>query len=184
MYSRSLIGWIFAISFCIVLSSLAGCTVPRQSMVNTQGVGTTAYKPITPNNERTYMLSQGASATTPALITFSAPIYPQRLVALHLPSVDVAAQLIMNRRGEVHEVRFAPYLGSNEHRKEFEESVREAALAWRFSPLLITQTASQRGVSSSTMTESKPFSLWYMFHFEVKDGKPIGSIEAGNNAEN
>lgn len=169
---------LFAIfGFAMVCAlTFPGCTHFPKDTASRTTIGLGSYKPIVREDVTTYSLTSSESATVPELSLHSTPKYPKRLVPLGLPPVDILAQLIMDENGTVTDVRFTGYPGDDRYKGRFEQSVKDAALTWKFSPFIITRTALGEDQLPVAVRTPKPFSLWYVFHFEIKDGVPASSI--------
>ena len=168
--------------FVIMISAgtvISGCS---QQVKPETPEGSSTYKAIVPNGATQYELQDGQSFSRPNLQKRVDPVYPSELINANLKPLDIAAQVIVSELGRVSEVRFADYLGDNTNRDKFEQSIREAVSKWEYSPL--TFTTSQIGSNGQKVTETqpKPFSLWYMFHFEIKNGRPVSGVAESNNS--
>ena len=156
---------------------VAGCgTVPKKPVA--LETGKVGYKMIVPDGAARYTLKPGESSTQPVLAKHANPIYPPALICKSLPPVDVAAQLTVGVDGHVQRVVVSKYLGDTAHRELFNSAVRDAAMQWVFTPLQLTQWVRHRGKRSQLETVHKPFSLWYMFHFEIVNGWPMTSSKS------
>jgi len=80
--------------------------------------------------------------------------------------------LIVGVNGMVGEVRITDEARADASRRAFIAAVRTAALQWRFNPLMINRWAADADGNSHVVdSETKPFSLDYVFRFECHAGK-------------
>lgn len=161
----------------IGIAILAGCAsvpspapepVPRTDV---------RYHAVDNENTRHYVLTSSETAVSPTVGRDNdPPVYPPALVARRLPPVDVRAELIVDRKGEVTDVRFADADRADATRRIFEQAVRTATLQWTFVPLLIQHwKAMPDGGEKVVKSEPMPFSQDYVFRFALVNGKPVVS---------
>jgi hypothetical protein len=168
--------------FVIMISAgtvVSGCS---QQVKPENPEGSSTYKAIAPNGAAQYELQDGQSFSRPNLQKRVDPVYPGELVNANLKPLDIVAQVIVSELGRVSEVRFANYLGDNTNRGKFEQSIREAVSKWEYSPLTFTTTQIDSNGQKVSVTQTKPFSLWYMFHFEIKNGRPVSGVAESNDS--
>lgn len=128
----------------------------------------TSYEMVAPKGVLRYSLEPGETAVQPIAQKQIAPVYPPSLVHPGAPPVTVVAQLVMDKAGHVEGVYPVPGNQAAGHAL-FEAAVDQAARQWSFTPLWMEKP---NGNGTYQLT-AKPFSLWYVFHFKVVDGKPI-----------
>lgn len=122
--------------------------------------GRSHYQPLeAPAGSDRYTLTPGESHTAPILERNPAPVYPPGLVDLALPATTVTARLSVGDDGHVHAVYIRDNDADVAHRQAFDRAVRESTSRWLFTALTIGGKA-------------QPFSLWFVFRFEVVDGTP------------
>ena len=83
--------------------------------------------------------------------------------------MTVVAQLVMDKDGHVQGVYPVSDTDEAADHALFEAAVEHAAMQWTFTPLWMQKP---NGDGTHELT-AKPFSLWYVFHFKIVDGKPI-----------
>ena len=86
--------------------------------------------------------------------------------------VTVTVQLVMDKDGNVQTVYLLSTTAKPADHALFEAAVEHAAMQWKFTPLWMEKP---NGDGSYELT-TKPFSLWYVFHFKIVGGKPIVEI--------
>lgn len=129
----------------------------------------TSYEMLIPKTALRYSLAPGETAVQPQPDKQIAPVYPPSLVRPGAAPVTVAAQLVMDKDGHVEGVYPVSDTAATADRASFETAVKHAAMQWTFTPLWM-QKPNGDGTYAPT---AKPFSLWYVFHFKVVNGKPI-----------
>lgn len=160
-------------------TGLAACAshVPIRSVSPNQDE--TASRPA-PGGTTHYSLPLGEIASGGVPLVHPAPLYPPALLARCPAPVDLHALLIVDTAGKVGEVRMD---GAGRYDPAFAAAVRAAALQWRFEPLQLEHWAADAdGNSHSVDSETRPFSLPYVFHFACHDGKPQASASAASAA--
>jgi hypothetical protein len=129
----------------------------------------TTYEVRIPQSASRYALKSGETAVKPILDKQIAPVYPSSLVLPGAEPVTVVAHLVMDEDGHVKNVYPVSAPNEGPHRTLFEAAVRQAALQWRFTPFWVQQPRPD----GTYLVTQKPFSLWYVFHFNVVGGKPV-----------
>ena len=159
---RLLTVWLAATAF-----SISACSTRTVLKPNPQPK--TSYEMVVPKGVSRYTLEPGETAVQPIPQKQIASVYPPSLVHPGAAPVTVVAQLVMDKDGHVQGVY--PVSDSDEAADHalFEAAVEHAAMQWTFTPLWM-QKPNGNGTYELT---AKPFSLWYVFHFKVVDGKPI-----------
>ncbi|MHC1480663.1 hypothetical protein ACYJW8_10450 [Frateuria aurantia] len=164
------LGWLLA---------LAGCThVPTQPQPSRRDEGQVSYhaQPSGGAGMAHYQLAMGQTAIQPRIQQKVAPVYPPQLVALHLPPQDIPAQLAVNGDGQVYHLIVQGEATADGQRKAFIDAVRAAVLQWRFTPLVIQHMAADADGNMHVVDQTRPpFSEFYVFHFELKNGIPMGT---------
>ncbi len=168
--------------FMIMISAVTVVSGCSQQVKPKTPEGSSTYKAIVPNGAAQYELQGGQSFSQPNLQKRVDPVYPSELVNANLKPLDIVAQVIVSELGHVSEVRFANYLGDNTNRGKFEQSIREAVSKWEYSPLTFTTSQIGSNGQKVTVIQAKPFSLWYMFHFEIKNGRPVSGVAESNDS--
>lgn len=137
------------------------------------------YRPVVTPGAARYQLQPGESAKQPVLIERPAPEYPQGMIPLHLAKVVVRAKIVVDTEGSVSDVRILHDSAEPAYPSAFDDSVRATATHWRYTPLQFQRWRDVYDAqgnlvdSRQVAVESKPFSLDYEFHFELRDGKPL-----------
>lgn len=122
-----------------------------------------------------YSLAMGESAIQPVAQIQVAPRYPVTLIPLHLPARDIPAQLAVDGNGHVYNVIVPGEASADPALQAFVAAIRTAVAQWRFSPLIIQHMAADADGNSHVVDQSRPpFSQFYVFHFELKNGVPVG----------
>jgi len=150
-----------------LLGSLQACNTRTVLKPNPQPK--TSYEMLIPKTALRYLLAPGETDVQPKPDKQIAPVYPPSLVHPGAPPVTVVAQLVMDKDGHVQGVYPVSDTDKAADHALFEAAVADAATQWTFTPLWMQK---QNGDGTYYLT-AKPFSLWYVFHFKVVDGKPI-----------
>ncbi len=162
----------------LVLMSACARQPPRaQAAPGPSAHGEVSYREAEPPGQSHYELALGQAAVQPAVLANPAPVYPPELVARGLPPVEIDAQLAVNGQGQVYNVIVPGEAGADADRRRFIAAVREAVRGWRFSPLVIRHLASDAGGNSHVVDEERPpFSQFFAFRFELRNGKAVSSV--------
>lgn len=162
----------------LLLPLLTGCATQHPTVASRPQTGV-SYRAAEPAGQSHYQLAMGDVATQPVLEVNPPPAYPPALVARRLPLVEITAQLIVNGQGVVDEVRVPGEAEADADTRQFIQAVRQIALHWHFSPLVVTHWAADaNGQSHQVDSERMPFSQFYVFRFECRDGHPLVSSDA------
>lgn len=151
----------------VALVSISACSTRTVLKPNPQPK--TSYEMLVPKGVLRYTLEPGETAVQPMPDKQIAPVYPPSLVHPGASPVTVRAQLVMDNDGHVQGVYPVSDTAANPDRALFEAAVEHAAMQWTFTPLWMRKP---NGEGTYELT-AKPFSLWYVFHFKVVNGKPI-----------
>jgi hypothetical protein len=152
----------------IASSSLIAACSPR-TVLKPNPQPKTSYEMLVPKGVLRYTLAPGETAVQPIPDKQVAPAYPASLVHPGAPPVIVVAQLVMDKDGKVQGVYPVSDTDKTADHAVFEAAVEHAAMQWTFTPLWIQKP---NGDGTYELT-ANPFSLWYVFHFRIVDGKPI-----------
>ncbi|HEY0197451.1 MAG TPA: hypothetical protein VGC19_02775 [Rhodanobacter sp.] len=134
--------------------------------------GDTSWRVAEPPGTTHYQLAMGEVASGATPFQRVTPVYPVDQLAACPPPLEVEALLIVDKAGKVTEVRIADEAQANANRQAFIAAVRVAALQWHFNPLEVDHWAADaNGDSHVVDSETKPFSLTYVFRFECHAGK-------------
>lgn len=150
-----------------LLGSLQACGTRTVLKPNPQPK--TSYEMVVPKGVLRYTLEPGETAVQPQPDKHVAPVYPSSLVRPGAAPVTVVAQLVMDKDGRVQGVYPVSDTDKTAGHALFEAAVEHAAMQWTFTPLWMRKPSGDGTYDLSV----KPFSLWYVFHFKVVDGKPI-----------
>ena len=172
------------IRFARMLSSallgtlLAGCATPGH-VPPAPAKGDASWRLVVPKDTVRYQLAMGEISSGGTPIQRVAPIYPiDQLAACPVPQ-EVPALLIVDQAGKVSEVRVVDEAPADVNRRQLITATRVAALQWQFNPLQINHWAADAdGDSHVVDSETKPFSLAYVFRFACHAGKATVSAAA------
>jgi hypothetical protein len=126
-----------------------------------------------------YKMTPHQSSFGAQLTTQVPPTYPAALASQNLGPQEVRAKVVVDGEGRVSDVLdFFPKSTDANHAAFF-AAVREAALKWQYTPMTVVeqQDTSGGGLREVSRT-NKPFSLDYLFRFDVKDSQPTVSTKA------
>jgi hypothetical protein len=156
---------------CSLLVLLAGCMATKPSPPP-PATGDASWREMAAPGTVRYQLAMGDVSSGGTPFKRVTPTYPDSLLATCPPPQEVPALLIVDGKGEVGEVRVADEADTDAGRRAFIAAVRAAAMQWEFNPLTINHWAADNGGNSHVVdSETKPFSLNYVFHFECHAGK-------------
>lgn len=166
------------VKFCTAAMSivsalmLGSCAAPtaRQG-ANKGGVD---WEAVVDMGQARYTLKPEQAATAVAPIDHASPIYPPELLERALPPRDIRVKVIVSATGEVTEVRSGNVDSVKDHDSiVLFDAVVAAVGAWRYNPLLLTDWVDgPDGSTHRVAAKAVPFSMDYIFHFEVKRGTP------------
>lgn len=172
----------YAWTAIVVSVVLAGCAT-TQHIPPPPATGDASWRVALPPGTTRYQLALGDVSSGATPFQRVAPIYPPDQLARCPAPVDVEALLIVDQAGKVGEVRIADEISADPDRRQFIGAVRVAALQWQFSPLQIDHWAADANGNSHVVdSETKPFSLTYVFRFECHAGQSSVSTEASGAA--
>lgn len=154
-----------AILAAAVLVVSCARTAPKPS--SPPGVGSASYRVADNTGIAHYQLAMGQVAVGATLEAHQPPTYPDAMLASCPPQIELPARVIVGTPGSVDEVRMSPPAAQ----QAFANAVRLAVQTWRYTPLTITRWAANAdGTSHPVDTETKPFSLDYVFTFRCEHG--------------
>ncbi|MGN6327936.1 MAG: hypothetical protein ACTHL5_03225 [Rhodanobacter sp.] len=155
-----------------LLVLLAGCATSPPPVPPPPPTGDASWRQVAAPGTVRYQLAMGDVSSGGTPFKRVAPIYPASLLAACPPPQEVQALLIVGDKGAVSEVRVADEAQADASRRAFIAAVRTAAMQWEFNPLTINHWAADgHGDSHVVDSETKPFSLNYVFRFECHAGK-------------
>jgi hypothetical protein len=154
------------VSLVLALISLSACSTRTVLKPNPQPK--TSYEMLIPGTALRYSLAPGETAVQPQPDKQIAPVYPASLVRPGAAPVTVVAQLVMDKHGHVEGAYPVSDTATAAYRASFEAAIEHAVKQWTFTPLWMQKP---NGDGTYDLT-AKPFSLWYVFHFKVMNGKP------------
>ncbi len=150
---------------------LAGCATTRR-VAPPPPKGDATWRAVASPGTVHYQLAMGEVSSGATPFKRVAPVYPPALLATCPPVQEVPALLIVDGRGRVGEVRVANEAQASADYRAFAAAVRSAAMQWAFNPLTINRWAADaEGNSHVVDSETKPFSLDYVFRFECHAGQ-------------
>lgn len=159
---------------------LAGCTTTKVSKPpapESVPQGSASWRGADPAGTQHYELSHDQVASGSVSIKRISPTYPAAELALCPPPVEIQAQLIVDKAGQVGEVRVSDEAQAVEQRRHYIDAVRAAALQWQFEPLKISHWVDDPGgANQHLVSEMQPFSEVYVFHFECRNGQPSTTV--------
>jgi hypothetical protein len=171
----------------MLLTALLGTLLARcattQRVPPPPPMGDASWRMVAPAGTTRYQLAMGEVSSGATPFQRVTPIYPDDQLATCPPPQEVQAQLIVDQVGKVGEVCVADEAQAAVNRRPFIAAVRVAALQWQFSPLQINHWAADADGNSHVVdSETKPFSLSYVFRFECHGGESSVSTEASRAA--
>lgn len=167
---------------CLLAGSLflAGCattTVTKQQAPAPAPQGSSSWRSVDPAGTQHYELSHDQTASGSVAIKRISPIYPSAELASCPSPVEIQARLIVDKAGQVGEVRVSDESLATEQRRHYIDAVRTAALQWHFEPLEISHwVADPGGATQHLVSDTQPFSEIYVFHFECHNGQPSTTV--------
>lgn len=166
-------------AWCGLLLLLAGCSAARLRQPPPSASGDASWREVVPAGTMRYRLALGEVSSGATPLQRVAPVYPPRMLASCPPPSEVSALLIIDRAGKVAEVRVAGEAQADASRRGFIAAVRTAASQWQFNPLQISHWAADADGNSQVVdSETRPFSLAYVFRFACHAGKSMVSSAA------
>ncbi|HET7161710.1 MAG TPA: hypothetical protein VFI32_03460 [Rhodanobacteraceae bacterium] len=167
MKANAYMRWLPCTLFVVCLTALSACSTRTVLKPNPQPK--TSYEMVVPKGVSRYTLEPGETAVQPIPQGQIAPVYPPSLVHPGATPVTVVAQLVMDKDGYVQGVYPVSDTDEAADHALFEAAVEHAAMQWTFTQLWMQKP---NGDGTYDLT-AKPFSLWYVFHFKIVNGKPI-----------
>ncbi len=163
-----------------LLLILVGCAItPPRPPPLPSATSEASWRAVLPPGTTRYPLALGEVSSGGTPLQRVTPAYPPDLLARCPPPQEVPALLIVGANGRLDEVRVAGEAQADAGRRAFIAAVRVAALQWQFNPLLINRWAADADGNSHVVdSETKPFSLAYVFRFACPAGKPAVSAVA------
>ena len=161
-----------------LLPILVGCAT-TQRIPPPPPKGDATWHMVAPAGTTRYQLALGEVSSGGTPFQRVAPVYPSNLLASCPPPQEVPALLIVGMNGRVDEVRVTGEAQADASRHAFIAAVRTAALQWQFNPLQIDRWAADADGNTHVVdSETKPFSLAYVFRFVCHVGKSVVSAAA------
>jgi len=163
-----------------LLLILAGCAAePVLPPLPPSATGEASWRAVVPPGTTRYQLALGEVSSGGTPFQRLTPAYPPNLLAICPPPQDVPVLLVVDGKGMVSEVRVAGEAQADAGRRAFIAAVRVAASQWQFNPLQINRWAADADGNSHVVdSETRPFSLAYVFRFECHAGKSTVSSAA------
>jgi hypothetical protein len=118
-----------------------------------------------------YQLKHSEHAFGAQPIVHDAPVYPASLVDKQLPPVSIHAKAVIDEQGHVTNVRDMDGASTPDHAAFF-AACREAVIRWQFTPMTVVEDIEDGKGNMSQTRKNAPFSLDYVFRFELVDGRP------------
>ncbi|WP_426687363.1 hypothetical protein [Rhodanobacter ginsengiterrae] len=141
--------------------------------------GESSWRMELPPGTVRYQLAMGEVSSGGTPFRRVSPVYPAGLLASCPPPEELSALLIIDGKGAVGEVRVDGEAHADPSRHAFIDAVRAAARQWQFNPLQISRWAADADGNSHVVdSETRPFSLTYLFRFECHAGKSTVSAAA------
>lgn len=162
---------------------LAACATTQHTKPTAPpATGEASWREVSTPGMVHYQLALGEVSSGATPFQRVTPIYPIDQLATCPPPQEVQALLVVNRAGKVSEVRVVGEAQAESNRRPFIAAVRMAVLQWQFNPLQISRWAADaEGNSHVVDSETKPFSLSYVFRFECQAGKSTVSSAAAKS---
>jgi hypothetical protein len=174
-------GWCYACYGLPLLLAACATTQPTNSPAPSVTGESSWWEVPAPGTVR-YQLALGEVSSGATPIQRVTPIYPADQLETCPPPQEVQALLIVDQTGKVSEVRVVDEAHAAADRRAFFAAVRVAALQWQFNPLQVSHWAADADGNSHVVdSETKPFSLSYVFRFECHDGKSMVSSSAAKS---
>lgn len=164
---------------------MAGCATVAAPPPKVPNEGSASYRMLDDSHMTHYQLAIGDTATGATPFQRVQPVYPPDQLAACPPMQEVQVQVIVDEAGKVSDVRgmLTDDASATPRWQPFYAAVRAAVLQWQFNPLQINHWAADAdGKSHVVDTETKPFSLGYVFRFECHAGQSSVSTEASGTA--
>ncbi len=163
-----------------LLLILVGCAIkPTLPPPAPSATGEASWRAVVPPGTTRYQLALGEVSSGGTPFQRVTPAYPPDLLVRCPPPQEVSALLVVDGQGKAGEVRVVDEARADSSRHAFIDAVRAAASQWQFNPLTINRWAADADGNSHVVdSETKPFSLAYVFRFECHAGKPAVSSTA------
>ncbi len=179
--TRQARGWRYASPGWLLLLAACATTQPTHPSAPS-ATGEASWREASAPGMVRYQLALGEVSSGATPFQRVAPIYPVDQLATCPPPQEVQALLVVDQAGKVSEVRVADEAQADADRRQFNAAVRVAVLQWQFSPLQINHWAADADGNSHVVdSETKPFSLSYVFRFECHAGKSVVSSSAAQS---
>ncbi|WEN15344.1 hypothetical protein PY254_01300 [Rhodanobacter sp. AS-Z3] len=164
-----------------ILLSLGGCATSRPQPPP-PAIGDASWRMEVPPGTARYQLALGEVSSGATPFQRVSPVYPPAQLASCPPPAEISALLVVDVKGAVSDVRIADEAQADPARQGFISAVRAAALQWQFSPLQINHWAADADGNTHVVdSETRPFSLTYVFRFECHAGKSTVSAAAAKS---
>jgi len=148
---------------------LAACAM-RQT-VPPPATGDASWAVKAPDASQGYRLATGDTATGANLAGSVTPVYPAALLSACPPPEEVQALVVVDKTGRVSDVRVVDEAQAGVQRRPFMLATRKAVMRWRFNPLQIQHDGLDAAGDPVVVSETRPFSLSYLFRFACHGGK-------------
>lgn len=166
-------------SVALLAVLLGGCARDTRRLPGAAPVGSSSYRRSANADLAHYQLALGEVAMGATALSHPAPVYPPAMLATCPAMIEVPARVIVNAQGGVDDVRIADQAAQ----QPFAAAVRPAVHDWRFQPLQITRwAASADGTTHEVDSDTRPFSLDYVFTFRCAQGRASVSSGAASAA--
>lgn len=166
------------LSLAVLVASLAGCASTSR-IAPPPPSGDASWRMLAPPGMVRYQLAMGEVSSGATPFRRVKPVYPPGLLAICPPPQEVPALLIIDDQGAVAEVRVSGERQADASRHAFIDAVRAAARQWQFQPLSISRWAADADGNSHVVdSDTRPFSLTYVFRFECHAGQSTVSAAA------
>jgi len=164
---------------------LALCSCASHPAKKPRNTGDVDWKPVVDMGQARYTLKPEQAATQARPDDHISPVYPPELVDRRLPARDIRVKVIVSATGEVTEVRRGDAGGTDDPVSvSFFNAVVAAVRQWHYNPLLITDWVTDPdGSTHRVAAKAVPFSMDYVFHFQVTDGSPRVAVEKSTDTE-
>ena len=165
------------VSVALLASLLGGCAHDSRSAPAASPVGATSYRSSAREDLVRYHLALGEVAVGATPLSHPAPVYPPAMLATCPASLEIPARVIVNAQGSVSDVRIDAATSAAD--QPFADAVRTAVHDWRFQPLQIERwAAAADGTTHEVDSDTRPFSLDYVFTFRCQQGRATVSSAA------
>lgn len=160
----------------LLATLLGGCAHDTRRVPAAAPVGSTSYRSGAGADLAHYPLALGEVAMGATPLSHPAPHYPPAMLAACPATIELPARVIVGADGRVTDIRIDT--ATEAAHPPFAAAVRATVHDWRFQPLQITRwAAAADGTTHEVDSDTRPFSLDYVFTFRCRHGR--ASVSSG-----